>query len=103
MHCSGPLLATRWKAPTTPFMRLVVFGLSVSSSWGNGHATLWRGLIRALGAAGHEVIFFEHDVPYYAHHRDLTALPYGRLVLYPDWDTVRPVADAELAACDVAI
>lgn len=47
-------------------MKLVIFGLTVSSSWGNGHATLWRGLCRALGAAGHEVIFLEKDVPYYA-------------------------------------
>ena len=53
-------------------MRLVVFGLTVSSSWGNGHATLWRGLWRALARRGHEVVFFERDVPYYADHRDLT-------------------------------
>jgi hypothetical protein len=45
-------------------MRFVVFGLTVSSSWGNGHATLWRGLIRALAALGHKVTFFERDVPY---------------------------------------
>jgi len=32
-------------------MKLVIFGLSVSSSWGNGHATLWRGLIRRAGEA----------------------------------------------------
>lgn len=36
-------------------MKLVIFGLTVSSSWGNGHATLWRGLIRALAARGHDV------------------------------------------------
>ncbi|MFE1597296.1 CgeB family protein [Methylobacterium sp. ID0610] len=66
-------------------MRLVVFGLTVSSSWGNGHATLWRGLCRALAAAGHHVAFFERDVPYYAENRDLHALPGGDLVLYPDW------------------
>jgi len=67
-------------------MKLVVFGLSVSSSWGNGHATLWRGLIRALAAQGNRVVFFEEDVPYYALNRDLHAIPGGDLVLYPDWD-----------------
>src|SRR3954465_5566963 len=51
-------------------MKLVIFGLSISSSWGNGHATLWRGLCRSLAARGHEVTFFERDVPYYASHRD---------------------------------
>ena len=56
-------------------MKLVVFGLTVSSSWGNGHATLWRGLCAALARRGHEVAFFERDVPYYAHNRDLPELP----------------------------
>src|SRR5919112_2825960 len=66
-------------------MKLVVFGLSISSSWGNGHATLWRGLVDALTALGHEVVFFERDLPYYAEHRDLPSLPAGRLILYPEW------------------
>ncbi|HEX5385270.1 MAG TPA: glycosyltransferase [Gemmatimonadales bacterium] len=85
-------------------MKLVVFGLSISSSWGNGHATLWRGLCRALGARGHSVVFFERDVPYYASHRDLTDMPGGgRLVLYPEWDLVLPIARAELAEADAAM
>ena len=67
----------------------MVFGLTVSSSWGNGHATLWRGLIKALARSGHAVTFFERDVPYYAQNRDLHDLPNGRLVLYPDWAAVR--------------
>ncbi|WP_425231171.1 CgeB family protein [Sphingomonas sp.] len=63
----------------------MVFGLTVSSSWGNGHATLWRGLIRALTAAGHHVTFVEKDVPWYRHKRDVHDLPGGRLLLYTDW------------------
>ncbi|HSK40804.1 MAG TPA: glycosyltransferase, partial [Arenibaculum sp.] len=66
-------------------MKITVFGLSISSSWGNGHATLWRGLVHALHRRGHRVVFFEHDVPYYAQTRDLTAIPGGGLILYPDW------------------
>jgi spore maturation protein CgeB len=66
-------------------MKIVIFGLTLSSSWGNGHATLWRGLIAALGARGHEVVFFERDVPYYAAHRDFTELSDAQLLLYPDW------------------
>ena len=58
-------------------MNITIFGLSVSSSWGNGHAALWRGLIGALLAAGHRVTFYERDVPYYREHRDLHALPPG--------------------------
>src|SRR5207237_383304 len=52
-------------------MKLVIFGLSISSSWGNGHATIWRGLCGALARQRHDVTFFERDVPYYAAHRDL--------------------------------
>jgi len=58
-------------------MKLVIFGLAVSSTWGNGHAALWRGLIAALLRDGHRVTFFERDVPYYAGHRDLAVLPAG--------------------------
>src|SRR5690242_12227357 len=84
-------------------MKFVVFGLSVSSSWGNGHAVLWRALIRALAANGHWVVFFERDVPWYAHHRDLTELEGGRLVLYGDWEAIRPEARRELRDADAAM
>ena len=84
-------------------MKLVVFGLAISSSWGNGHATLWRGLCRALARRGHHVVFFEHDVPYYASHRDLWELPEGQLRLYASWDDVAHVAARELADADVGM
>jgi spore maturation protein CgeB len=84
-------------------MKIVVFGLTISSSWGNGHATLWRGLFRALARRGHRLVFFEHDVPYYATNRDLSEVPGGELRLYPDWSSIRRVAEREVADADVAI
>ena len=51
-------------------MRIVFLGLSITSSWGNGHATNYRGLLRALRGRGHETLFLERDVPWYAAHRD---------------------------------
>src|SRR5713101_788891 len=66
-------------------MKLVIFGLTVSSSWGNGHATLWRGLCNALAKQGHQVTFFERDVSYYANHRDLLWPELYELVLYSSW------------------
>lgn len=84
-------------------MKFVIFGLTVSSSWGNGHATLWRGLCRALAGRGHRVVFFERDVPYYAATRDLWELPGGRLHLYPEWAEAFPVAARELRDADVGI
>lgn len=85
-------------------MKLVIFGLTVSSSWGNGHATLWRGLCRALGRRGHKVVFFEKDVPYYAAHRDVTELPGGgELLLYKSWNEALPDARRHLSDADVAM
>ncbi|HET6912211.1 MAG TPA: glycosyltransferase [Rhodanobacteraceae bacterium] len=83
-------------------MKLVIFGLSISSSWGNGHATLWRGLYAALTRLGHRVVFFEHDAPWYAQARDWNAQD-GGLVLYPDWPSIRAHAERELADADAAI
>lgn len=84
-------------------MKLVVFGLSVSSSWGNGHATIWRGLIKALHQRGHRTIFYERDVPYYASHRDLTHDESFDLRLYGRWEEVRGAAFDELEDADAAI
>jgi spore maturation protein CgeB len=84
-------------------MKLVVFGLSVSSSWGNGHATLWRGLIHALAAQGHSVVFYERNTPYYAAHRDCHGLPNGELKLYDSWPEVRDDAVRALSEADVGI
>ncbi len=84
-------------------MRLVVFGLTVSSSWGNGHATLWRGLLRALHGLGHTCTFFERDVPYYAAHRDTVELPYADLRLYSDWRQVQGPVRRALEEADVAV
>jgi spore maturation protein CgeB len=85
-------------------MKFVIFGPTVSSSWGNGHATLWRGLISALVEQGHQVVFFERDQPFYAPHRDLAQLPAGaELVLYPSWEDVLPRALGELTEADVGM
>jgi len=66
-------------------VRIVIFGLTISSSWGNGHATLWRGLCNALIRQGHRIVFYEKDVSYYAGARDLHELTGGRLQLYAQW------------------
>lgn len=84
-------------------MRFVVFGLTISSSWGNSHATHWRGLLGALAEQGHTVAFFERDTPFYAAHRDLERLDAGELHLYEAWEPVLPEAARALASADVAI
>jgi spore maturation protein CgeB len=84
-------------------MKIVVFGLAVSSCWGNGHATLWRGLARALDARGVEFVFFERDQPYYARTRDLPEPPGMRLHIYDAWDEVRPLALAQVKGADASL
>ncbi|MEX0872323.1 MAG: glycosyltransferase [Aquisalimonadaceae bacterium] len=61
---------------------IAIIGLSISSSWGNGHATTYRGLVRELVRRGHVVTFLERDVPWYRDTRDLPRLPHGRILFY---------------------
>ncbi|KMQ50193.1 hypothetical protein CHISP_2864 [Chitinispirillum alkaliphilum] len=80
---------------------LVFIGLTVTSSWGNGHATTYRGLIRELDKKGYSVLFLERDMPWYALHRDMPELPYGKVELYGSVQDLknrfsRIVQDAEL-------
>jgi nucleoside-diphosphate-sugar epimerase/spore maturation protein CgeB len=82
-------------------MKLVVLGLSLGSSWGNGHATTFRALLKAFAARGHDVLFLEREVPWYAGaHRDLPNPDFCRLEYYADlpaledWRTEIAEADA---------
>jgi spore maturation protein CgeB len=84
-------------------VKLVVFGLSLSSSWGNGHATTYRALLRAFAARGHEVLFLERDVPWYASHRDLAEPDFCRLELYADLADLQQRWRAEVQAADAVI
>ena len=82
-------------------MRIVFLGLSITSSWGNGHATNYRALVRALDARGHDVLFLERDMPWYAARRDLPEPPWGRAELYGSCEELRArfstdVSEAEL-------
>lgn len=84
-------------------MKIVVFGLTISSSWGNGHATLWRGLCKHLVRSGHTIVFYERDTPYYAGARDFFELPGGRLTLFSSWEDVRDKALEDVRDGDAAI
>jgi spore maturation protein CgeB len=83
-------------------VKLVVLGLSLSSSWGNGHATTYRALLKAFAARGHDVLFLERDVPWYATQRDLADPDYCRLAFYTDLADLDRWAP-ELADADAVI
>ena len=85
-------------------MKLVVFGLSLSSSWGNGHATTYRALLEAFAARGHEIVFYEWDAPWYGGaHRDLPSPGFCRLELWTDWDRAEARAVAECREADAVM
>jgi spore maturation protein CgeB len=70
-------------------VNIVIIGLSITSSWGNGHATTYRGLVRELTKRGHDVLFLERDVEWYASNRDMPKPPFGRTELYEDVDELK--------------
>ena len=63
-------------------MKIVILGLSITSSWGNGHATTYRALVRALHKRGHDILFLERDVPWYADNRDMAVSQFCTVRLY---------------------
>ena len=87
----------------TPSLRIVILGLSITSSWGNGHATTFRGLVRELAARGHDVLFLERDVRWYASNRDLPHPPYGRTELYGSLADLEERFTSEVREADAVI
>ncbi len=84
-------------------MKIVFCGLSITSSWGNGHATNYRALVRELSARGHDVLFCERDVPWYAAQRDLPEPPWGRTSLYGSVEELERRHSEDIAAADLVL
>jgi spore maturation protein CgeB len=82
---------------------LVVLGLSLSSSWGNGHATTFRALLRGVAAEGRRVLFLERDVPWYASNRDLPEPDFCRLEYYTGVADLMGRFSAQLRAADAVM
>jgi spore maturation protein CgeB len=84
-------------------LKITIFGLTISSSWGNGHATPYRALLKALHRRGHRITFYERDAEYYAWRRDFDRCSYCDLVLYTAWGQIRDRALAEASGSDAVI
>lgn len=84
-------------------MEIAILGLSITSSWGNGHATTFRGLVRELNKKGHKVTFLEREVPWYASHRDLANPPFCKTILYQSVDDLKTNYAATVADADLVI
>jgi len=84
-------------------MKIVILGLSITSSWGNGHATTYRSLVRELVRLGHEVLFLERDQPWYAANRDMPKPPFGRTVIYQSVSELKRRFPEEIEGADCVI
>ncbi|MEN6370986.1 MAG: glycosyltransferase [Armatimonadota bacterium] len=84
-------------------LNIVILGLSITSSWGNGHATTYRGLMRELVKRGHSVFFLERNVPWYEANRDLPIPPYGRAELYASLADLKNRFTSTVRDADVVI
>ena len=84
-------------------MTIVILGLSITSSWGNGHATTYRALVRALAVRGHDVLFLERDAEWYAGNRDLPNPPYCRTRLYDDVSQLQDRHTRDIREADLVI
>jgi spore maturation protein CgeB len=89
--------------PPANKLRIVILGLSITSSWGNGHATTYRSLMRALCRRGHDVLFLERDTPWYRGHRDLPQPPFGKTRLYGSVAELRERWRSSLDEADLVI
>ena len=84
-------------------MKIAILGLSITSSWGNGHATTYRALVKALAARGHDVLFLERNAPWYAENRDLPSPPYCRTRLYESLEDLESRFADDIRTADLAI
>ena len=84
-------------------MKIVFLGLSITSSWGNGHATTYRSLVRELSRRGHDVLFLERDRRWYAANRDLPNPPFGRTELYRSTSDLKKRFGGEIGEADCVI
>lgn len=84
-------------------LNITILGLTITSSWGNGHATTYRGLVRELSRRGHHVTFLEHDKPWYAGNRDMPNPPWGHTFLYSSLEQLQSEFESTLRQSDVVI
>lgn len=84
-------------------MNIAFFGSSLLSTYWNGAATYYRGMIQALAARGHRVTFYEPDAFERQQHRDMDEPPWARVVVYAPTEVAAARALADAQGVDVLI
>lgn len=86
-----------------PQLNCVFLGLSITSTWGNGHATTYRGLLKELSKRGHTCTFLERDVPWYASNREFNELPYCKVSLYRSFEELKQQFASLIRSADIVV
>ena len=84
-------------------MHIAFYGSSLLSSYWNGAATYYRGLLQALAAHGHDIIFFEPDAFERQQHRDIEPPDWAKVVVYPATEAGLRDVLARAAHADVVV
>ena len=84
-------------------MNIVILGLSITSSWGNGHASTYRALVRGLASRAHDVLFLERDAQWYRDNRDLPRPPYCRVGIYQAPEDLERTYASDIGEADLVI
>lgn len=84
-------------------MKLAFYGSSLLSSYWNGAATYYRGIIKGLAALGYEVTFYEPDVYDRQQHRDIEPPDWCRVVVYAGTHEALEQAAAEARTADIVV
>ena len=83
--------------------KIVILGLTITSSWGNGHATTYRALVKALSERGHDILFLEREAPWYRAHRDLKAIPFADIALYHGLEDLARRFERQIKEADAVV
>jgi spore maturation protein CgeB len=84
-------------------VKIAFYGSSLLSSWWNGAATYYRGLLRDLAGRGYDITFYEPDAYDRQNHRDMEPQSWAHSVVYPATATGLQEALAEARAADIVV
>ena len=84
-------------------MKIAFYGSSLLSSYWNGAATYYRGVLRALHGHGYDITFYEPDAFDRQSHRDIDPPPYAKVVVFPATDEGLRSVLAEAPKADIVV
>ncbi|MGK6354984.1 glycosyltransferase [Sphingomonas sp. DT-207] len=84
-------------------MKIAFYGSSLLSSYWNGAATYYRGILKALASHGYDITFYEPDAFERQQHRDIDPPEWARSIVYPATEDGLRAVLAEAGAADIVV